>query len=114
MKPEKTEKINVLGEKLVIKFNMAVEIAYEEITGESFSIEQLNKQKNCVALYMAAIIANNDKTKITIERLMKDATGKEFVEIAKAVTDSMLEWMKIPSVLPKEKPVEVSEEEEKN
>ena len=38
--------IEILKEKLDIRFNMAVELAYEEITGEEFNVESLKKMKN--------------------------------------------------------------------
>lgn len=94
--------ITLLGEQVDIRFNMAVEIAYEEITGEPFNIETLNKQKNSLALYMAAIITANPDTKITIERLMTEASGAEIGQLATAVIESMTQWMHIPDVLPKE------------
>jgi hypothetical protein len=94
--------ITILGEQIDIRFCMAVEIAYEEIAGEPFSIESLNRQKNSVALYMAAIITANPDTKITIERLMTEASGAEIGQLATAVIESMTQWMHIPDVLPKE------------
>lgn len=94
--------ITILGEQVDIRFNMGVEIAYEEITGDPFNIESLNRQKNSVALYMAAIITANPDTKITIKRLMKEASGAEIGQLATAVIESMTQWMHIPDVLPKE------------
>jgi len=94
--------ITILGEQVDIRFNMAVEIAYEEITGDPFNIETLNKQKNSLALYMAAIITANPETNITIERLMTEASGAEIGQLATAVIESMTQWMHIPDVLPKE------------
>ena len=52
-------KVKILGEEIAIKFNMAVEIGYEEILGEAFDVSQLDKQKNSLALYMSAILASN-------------------------------------------------------
>ena len=50
------QKIKLLGKEVNIAFNLATEIAYEQITGEAFGIEKLSFTKNAVALYMAAII----------------------------------------------------------
>ena len=94
--------ITILGEELTIRFNMKVEITFEEITGEAFSLQSLEKQKNCIALYYAAILTNNPDTNIKIEQLLEDATAKEINNLAEAVIGAMTEWMKIPSVLPKE------------
>ena len=91
--------ITILGETIDIQFNMAVELNYEEISGEAFSIEALSKMKNSVALYMAAILAANPDTTITVERLLKEAKGPEIAALSTAVITAMTEWMQIPSVI---------------
>ena len=60
-------KIQILNEELDIRFCMAVEIVYEEISGEAFSIDALSKSKNILALCMAAIFVANRDTAITID-----------------------------------------------
>lgn len=97
-----TKPVTILGEQIDIRFCMAVEIAYEEIAGEAFSIESLNRQKNSVALYMAAIITAKPDTQVTVERLMRECSGQEIGQLATAVIESMTAWMQIPDVLPKE------------
>lgn len=109
MTPEK--KVTVLGEELDIRFNMAVEIAYEEIANEPFNVQSLERQKNIVALCMATIIANNPETKITAERFIREVASDEYNTLVSAVIEAMTEWMKIPSVIPQDKPSE--EEAEK-
>ena len=95
-------KVKILGEELEIRFNMAVEIGYEDIIGEAFDVTQLDKQKNSIALYMSAIIANNPDTKVTMERLLTEATGHEIAQLSNAVVDAMTEWMKMPAVTSEE------------
>ena len=99
---DKKTTINILGEEITIAFNVQVEIAYEEISGEAFSIDSLAKMKNSVALYMAAIITANPNTDITVERLMKEASGKEIAALSNATIQAMSEWMDIPKVIPTE------------
>ena len=99
-------KVTVLGEELDIRFNMAVEIAYEEIANEPFNVQSLERQKNIVALCMAAIIMNNPETKITTEQFIREVASDEYNAIAAAVIEAMTEWMKIPSVIPQDKPTE--------
>lgn len=103
METKKT--INILGEDVNIKFCMAVEIAYEDITEEPFSLEPLAKVKNMLALSMACIIVNNPETSITIDRLLNEASGQDIGMLNTAVIDSMTEWLKIPKVIaePEEK-----------
>ena len=91
--------IDILKEKIDIRFNMAVEIAYEEIAGEAFSLESLNKTKNTIALDMAAIIAANPDTQITVDRLLTEASGPEISALDSAVIQAMLEWLEIPKVI---------------
>ncbi len=111
MKPEKT--IHILGEDVKITFDMSVEIAYEEISGTPFNIEDLKTQKASLSLYMAAIIANNPQTEITVERLMKEATGPEIGLLGQTIIAAMTAWMAIPSaVIKEEQPKPKSEEEE--
>lgn len=101
--------IEILGEKIAIKFNMAVEIAYEEITGEPFSIEALKSQKNSAALYMAVLLASKPDTQITMEKLINEADGPTIATLSTAVIQAMSKWMKLPSVIteePVEKPAE--------
>lgn len=109
--------ISILGEEVKIGFSMAVEIAYEDITDteEGFSIKQLTKQKNIVALCMAAIIVFNPETKITMERFMKEITAEEYDAVSTAVVQAMTKWMKIPKTLSSEdqKPDEDQQGEEK-
>lgn len=111
-------KIKILKEEIDIRFNIAVELAYEEITGEEFNVESLKKMKNTIALGMAAILVANEKTEITIDRLLREATGPEIAALNQAVLDSMTEWLAIPEVIAKEDAKEpqpdINEEQPKN
>ena len=89
--------VRILDQDVVIAFNMATEVAYEEISGESFSTDALSKMKSVIALLMACIIANNPDTTITIEQLMRDASAHEIATLNQAVVDSFMEWCKVPT-----------------
>ena len=106
------KKVKVLGEEITIRFSMAVEIAFEDITGEPFSIQSLDKQKNSVALCMAAIIVNNPDTKITMEQFIKDVSAAEYTTLVTYIVEAMTEWMKIPAVIPEEPKSEEAEQED--
>lgn len=105
------KKIKFLGEEITIRFNMAVELAYEEIAEKPFNLKDLDSQKNSVALYMAAIIANNPDTQITFERVITEATAAEIGNIASATIECMTDWLKVPDVIPTE---QKSDEQPKN
>ena len=94
--------ITILGEEIKIGFNMAVEIAYEEIAGIAFDLKELNSQKNSMALYMAAIITFNPDTKLTFDDIIMKATAAEISALGKAVVDAMEKWMKVPDVIPED------------
>ena len=84
--------IELFGETLDIAFNLAVQVTYEQITGEDFDLEATKKISNAVALYYAAILANNPDTKITMNDLMRKATANDVTTIANAVSVSVNEW----------------------
>lgn len=84
--------IKLLSKKVVICYNMATQIAYEEITGNTFDVADLNKTSNAMALYLACIFANNPDTDITLDDLLKDATANEIKTLQNAVLDSFKEW----------------------
>ena len=107
------QKINIIGKEVNIAFNLATEIAYEQITGEAFGIEKLSFTKNAVALYMAAIIANNPDIDITTEDIISKASGAEVKALSDAIYAEMKAWMNIPDVMD-EKVEKKEEDEEKN
>lgn len=90
--------VKILNETVKIAFNMAVEITYEEIVDAPFDASVLNRQKNAVALLMAAVLSNNPETEITLDRLMTEANGQEIAELSRAVTEEMTAWLGIPAV----------------
>lgn len=106
--------ITFLGEELTIRFNMATEIAYEEVSGQPFDVNSLTSTKNTAILYLAAILANNPKSDITLDDILFKATLPEIAEIRDAVINCMSDWMKVPEVLKEEKDKDGEGEESKN
>ena len=104
-KMEKEKKITILGEEVTLKFNMAVEISFEKITGKAFSECDMKMQENLVALYYACIVTNNPDTKLTIGDLVEKTSGKDIAILSTSVSEVMTAWME-PS------PFEAAEEEE--
>lgn len=107
------QKINLLGKEVNIAFNLATEIAYEQITGEAFGIEKLSFTKNAVALYMAAIISNNPDIDFTTEDFISKASGAEVKALSDAIYAEMKAWMNIPDVMEGKEEAK-DEDEEKN
>lgn len=102
--------LTILGQEVTIMFNMAVQISFEEITGKPFSEIDTNVSKDSLALAYSAIIANNPDCNITVDNLMHDASGAELNAVIKAISDSFVEWNKVPETLADE---EDKKEEEK-
>lgn len=114
MKKESKTTVSILGEEINIKFNLAVECAYEKIAGKPFDLNDLVSQTSSTALYMAAIIESNPDTAITVERLMREATGPEIEQLSKAVVAAMTEWLDMPDVLKKTTKNEDGDKKPKN
>lgn len=94
-----TKTVTILGETVVIDYCLAVEIAYEEISGVPFDGQDIVKRKTMIVLALAAIVTANPDTAITLDRLMKEATADEILALTNAVMESSMAWYKIPSVM---------------
>lgn len=110
--------LTILGHEVVILFNMAVEISFEEIAGKPFGEFDLKASKDILALAYAGIIANNPDVDITANDLMFKASGAELAAVINTITESFIVWNKIPQTLNDEedekKNNEESESEKKN
>ena len=93
----KKQQITLLGETLTIVFNMACQIAFEEITGKPFSDFDSNKSKDILALDYAVISVNNPDTNITADRLMREANAQDMKRLTDAITAALLEWNDMPA-----------------
>lgn len=107
------KQIEILGEKVNIIFNFSVELAFEEIAEEAFNIEKLSRKKYQLVLYMAAIVANNEETEITLNRLAKEATAHELNALDNAIAEEMKVWMHIPTMFNNENASEETDENKK-
>ena len=96
------KKVTIKGEEVTIKFNMAVECAYERITNRKFNLQDFKEKDLLVTLFFSTILANNPDTEITLDYLLKDATFDEIRSLDSAVSEVMTDWLHIPSVIPQE------------
>lgn len=104
--------VTILGHDLNISFNMAVEIEYEELSGKSFDLQQMDTQKATMQLCFAALKVSNDKMPFTFDQLNRDATFSETTALKAAVIEAMNDWLGIPAVMAEE--AKPAAEEEKN
>ena len=87
-------KITIMGKDVEIAYNMATQIAYEEITGKAFDTESLNKARNMMALYYACIVANNESIDISFDQLLAEADAHDIKVLREAVIESFTDWCK--------------------
>lgn len=100
----KTRKVTLAGVELDVKFNMGVQIAYEEIIGEPFDLNEVGKTtKNRAALYSAALVASNPDAPIDMATEIMKADFEELAAIDKAVAEAMEEFFKPVVGMPKPK-----------
>lgn len=105
------ETVHILGEDITISFCMAVEIAYEEISGEAFDVATIDNRKKMLILDYAAILTADPETKITFDRLVKEAKPKEISALSEAVCNAMYQWYEIPSVMAEQKKADSQDED---
>lgn len=104
--PKKQYTIHLLGEDIDIKMNMSVMIAYEEISGTSFYGEEFKSTRSRYAL-LAATLAASDADSTLADRLLTDASPKEFTEAFEVAFMALADFFEIPSVMKdKEQPKE--------
>lgn len=104
--------INILGQDVKISFNMATQLCFEEITGQSFSTAALDKTSNTLALYYACILANNEGIEITFDDLLDKASALDIKILREAVLESFSSWCQ--SVIGDHPASESDGEDEKN
>ena len=93
----KKQQTTLLGETLTIVFNMACQIAFEEITGKPFNDFDSQKSKDILALDYAVISVNNPDTNITADRLMREANAKDMKTLNNAITAALMDWNDMPA-----------------
>lgn len=89
-----TKTISLFGQDVPITFNLGVQVSYEDITGQPFDLNALNKKKNLMALMMASIIVANPSTTIQMEQLMS-MTYEEYTMLDEAVAELVRDWYHI-------------------
>lgn len=93
--------MHLLGEDIDVKMNMSVMIAYEEIAGTSFYGEEFKTTRSRYAL-LAAVLAASDADSSIADRLLTEATPKEFTEAFEVAFLALADFFEIPSVMKKD------------
>ena len=105
------KKVTINGHELSVVFNMAVEIEYEDISGQPFDIPSMTSQKATMQLCYASLKVANGKLPFTFDELKKSISVEEWLSLKDTVIALMTEWFHIPTVMKEENQ---NEEEEKN
>ena len=103
--------ITLNGSTVNIAFNMATQIGFEEISGKPFHEIDVTHVKDKMALFAAAILANNPETDFNTEWLMKEATQAELTQLEKVVFEEVNKWAGIPSTLQESEDASTTTEE---
>ena len=106
------KKVTINGHELSVVFNMAVEIEYEDISGQPFDIPSMTTQKATMQLCYASLKVANGKLPFTFDELKKSISVEEWLALKDTVIAIMTEWFHIPAVMKEENQNE--EEAEKN
>ena len=108
------KKINILDHELNVSFNMAVEIEYEEMSGQPFDLESMNTQKATMQICYASLKIANNKVPFTFEQMNGKLSFSETADLKNKVIEAMNDWLVIPSVMADNEQEQPVSEEEKN
>ena len=111
------KEITINGKTYPIAFTMDTMINFEEIADKSFFETDLKKMKDRLALVMAAVIAADGKTKLTVEDLRGNGdfdAVQQLIAAFNVVMEASTEFFKIPAVEPKDEKPKDDDEGAKN
>lgn len=128
---KKEIKINIQGHTLNIFHCMAVELAFEQITGKPIFSKSINETTKTpvivsnitthhdeMSLYMASIVACNPDSPLTQDDadlfglLTKEATHAEITQLDNAISSCMKDWYNIPDIMNSQRMDEEPDKEE--
>ncbi len=87
----KQETINVNGKQYPVIFTLATLSNFEDKTGKPFFSENLDTIKNRIAIIIAAAVAADDSTALTVE----DLRGKEDWDAYRQIADAYAVVMRL-------------------
>lgn len=107
------EKICINGKEYSVIFNMTTVLCYEEIVDKSFFGEDFSRNKERMALILAACYAADESTALSIDELKTVKNWKEMVDAFNKVMALASEFFNIPKVVSDSEKAEEPEESEK-
>ena len=92
------KKVKIGGKVVVIAFNLATQIKFEEKNGRMPDMDHLTSVSETTLLLLASIEANNEGSDFKAEDLTKRASLKEFEAATSALAESMTEFFRVPEI----------------
>lgn len=93
------EKICINGKEYSVIFNMTTVLCYEEIVDKSFFGEDFSRNKERMALILAACYAADENTTLSIDELRTVADWSEMVAAFNKVMALASDFFNIPKVV---------------
>lgn len=108
------EKICINGKEYSVIFNMTTVLCYEEIVDKSFFGEDFSRNKERMALILAACYAADENTTLSIDELRTVADWSEMVAAFNKVMSLASDFFNIPKVVADAEAKETTEQEKGN
>lgn len=108
-------KITIQGKEYPVVVNMQTILNFEEITGSSFFTEQFGTTKSRIAIILAAALAADEKSELTVETLKGEGNLQDVLSLIAAYTvvmELIEKFFKIPDVEKKKQEAEKKEGED--
>lgn len=111
----KQKEIEINGKQYTVVFNLKTLSNFEEITNQGFFESKLNKTSEKMAIIVAAALAANEDTELTIKELQGNEDWEAYLQINRAYSEVMTlaaEFFPIPEVEKDKDPKPTDEEKE--
>ena len=92
------KKVKIAGKEVVLAYNLATQIRFEERTGRMLDLDKVKTVGDTVQLLLSSIEANNDGTDFTEEDLTKRSSLTEFKKATTALAQCMVAYFQTPKI----------------
>lgn len=109
------KEIKIQGKKYPVVANMQTILNYEEISGNNFFTENFDTLKKRMAIILAAALAADSETELTVEKLKGEGKLEDVLALIAAYTtvmDAIEVFFKIPEIEKKKQEQEAKKGED--
>jgi len=107
------QSIIINGKEYPVAFNMTTVLCYEEIVDKSFFGEDFSRNKERMALILAAVYAADEKSTLDIEELKNIQNWHDIAAAFNVVMAMAGEFFNLPKVVADAEKQDAAEQEEK-